>query len=204
MGNEQKLKAQSSRLKAQSSKPKIMEIIKTSIDGLLIIKPDVFKDDRGYFYESYNKERFAKAGLTMDFVQDNESKSAKGVLRGLHFQKPPYAQGKLVRVTKGAVMDVAVDLRKDSPTYGKWESVVLTEENKLQFWIPEGFAHGFVTLEDDTIFAYKCTNVYNQESEGSILWNDPDINIEWNIENPILSEKDKVSRLFKIFETPFI
>ena len=204
MSNEQKLKAQGSKLKAQSSKPKIMEIIKTSIEGLLIIKPDVFKDDRGYFYESYNKERFAKAGLTMDFVQDNESKSAKGVLRGLHFQKPPYAQGKLVRVIKGAVMDVAVDLRKDSPTYGKWESVVLTEENKLQFWIPEGFAHGFVTLEDDTIFAYKCTNVYNKESEGSLLWNDPDINIEWNIENPILSEKDKVSPLFKNFETPFI
>ena len=196
--------SKNSRPKAQSSKPKIMEIIKTSIEGLLIIKPDVFKDDRGYFFETYNQERFAKAGLTMDFVQDNESKSSKGVLRGLHFQKPPYAQGKLVRVTKGAVMDVAVDLRKDSPTYGKWESVVLTEENKLQFWIPEGFAHGFVTLEDDTIFAYKCTNVYNKESEGSLLWNDPDINIEWNIENPILSEKDKVSPLFKNFETPFI
>ena len=185
-------------------KAKNMELIKTSIDGLLIIKPDVFKDERGYFFESYNKERFAKAGLNMDFVQDNESKSDKGVLRGLHFQKPPYAQGKLVRVIKGSVMDVAVDLRKESPTYGKWESVVLTEENKLQFWIPEGFAHGFVTLEDDTIFAYKCTNVYNKESEGSLLWNDPDINIEWNIENPILSEKDKISPLFKNFETPFI
>ena len=181
-----------------------MEIIKTSIEGLLIIKPDVFKDDRGYFFETYNKERFAQASLTMDFVQDNESKSAKGVLRGLHFQKPPYAQGKLVRVTKGAVMDVAVDLRKDSPTYGKWESVVLTEENKLQFWIPEGFAHGFVALEDNTIFNYKCTNVYNKESEGSILWNDPDINISWNIDNPILSEKDKISPLFKNFESPFI
>ena len=185
-------------------KAKNMELIKTSIDGLLIIKPDVFKDERGYFFESYNKERFAKAGLMMDFVQDNESKSDKGVLRGLHFQKPPYAQGKLVRVIKGSVMDVAVDLRKDSPTYGKWESVVLTEENKLQFWIPEGFAHGFVALEDNTIFNYKCTNVYNKESEGSLLWNDPDINIEWNIENPILSEKDKVSTLFKNFETPFI
>ena len=181
-----------------------MEIIKTSIEGLLIIKPDVFKDERGYFFESYNKERFAKEGLMMDFVQDNESKSSKGVLRGLHFQKPPFAQGKLVRVVKGSVMDVAVDLRKESPTYGKWESVVLTEENKLQFWIPEGFAHGFVTLEDNTIFNYKCTNVYNKESEGSILWNDPDINIEWNIENPILSEKDKLSPLFKDFETPFI
>ena len=181
-----------------------MELIKTSIDGLLIIKPDVFKDDRGYFFESYNKERFAKAGLNMDFVQDNESKSCKGVLRGLHFQKPPFAQGKLVRVIKGSVMDVAVDLRKDSPTYGKWESVVLTEDNKLQFWIPEGFAHGFVALEDNTIFNYKCTNVYNKESEGSILWNDPDININWNIDNPILSEKDKISPLFKNFESPFI
>ena len=191
--------AQSSKLKAKN-----MELIKTSIDGLLIIKPDVFKDDRGYFFESYNKERFAKAGLNMDFVQDNESKSCKGVLRGLHFQKPPFAQGKLVRVIKGSVMDVAVDLRKDSPTYGKWESVVLTEDNKLQFWIPEGFAHGFVALEDNTIFNYKCTNVYNKESEGSILWNDPDININWNIDNPILSEKDKISPLFKNFESPFI
>lgn len=185
-------------------KAKNMELIKTSIDGLLIIKPDVFKDERGYFFESYNKERFAKAGLNMDFVQDNESKSDKGVLRGLHFQKPPYAQGKLVRVIKGSVMDVAVDLRKESPTYGKWESVVLTEENKLQFWIPEGFAHGFVALEDNTIFNYKCTNVYNKESEGSILWNDPDINISWNIDNPILSEKDKISPLFKNFKSPFI
>lgn len=181
-----------------------MEIIKTSIEGLLIIKPDVFKDERGYFFESYNKERLAKEGLEMNFVQDNESKSSKGVLRGLHFQKPPFAQGKLVRVVKGSVMDVAVDLRKDSPTYGKWESIVLTEENKLQFWIPEGFAHGFVTLENDTIFAYKCTNVYNKESEGSLLWNDPDINIDWNIESPMLSEKDKISPLFKDFKTPFI
>ena len=199
MSKNSRLIAQSSKLKAKN-----MELIKTSIDGLLIIKPDVFKDDRGYFFESYNKERFAKAGLMMDFVQDNESKSDKGVLRGLHFQKPPFAQGKLVRVIKGAVMDVAVDLRKDSPTYGKWESVVLTEENKLQFWIPEGFAHGFVAMEDNTIFNYKCTNVYNKESEGSILWNDPDININWEIENPILSEKDKISPLFKNFESPFI
>ena len=181
-----------------------MEIIKTSIEGLLVIRPDVFKDDRGYFYESYNKERFAKEGLSMTFVQDNESKSCKGVLRGLHFQKPPYAQGKLVRVVKGSVFDVAVDLRKNSPTYGQWESRILSEDNKEMFWIPEGFAHGFLTLEDNTIFNYKCTNVYNKESEGSILWNDPDINIEWNIENPILSEKDKVSPLFKNFESPFI
>lgn len=180
-----------------------MEIIKTSIEGLLIIKPDVFKDERGYFFESYNKERFAKEGLVMNFVQDNESKSSKGVLRGLHFQKPPYAQGKLVRVVKGSVMDVAVDIRKDSPTYGKWESRILSEGNKEMFWIPEGFAHGFVTLEDNTVFTYKCTNVYNKESEGSILWNDPDINIDWDIEAPTLSEKDKISPLFKDFVTPF-
>lgn len=180
-----------------------MEIIKTSIEGLLIIKPDVFKDERGYFFESYNKERFLKHGLDMTFVQDNESKSGKGVLRGLHFQKPPYAQGKLVRVVKGSVLDVAVDIREGSPTYGKWEATVLSEENKEMFWIPEGFAHGFVTLEENTVFTYKCTNVYNKESEGSLRWNDPDINIDWNIDNPILSEKDKISPLFKEFETPF-
>lgn len=180
-----------------------MEIIKTSIEGLLIIKPDVFKDERGYFFESYNKERFLKHGLDMTFVQDNESKSGKGVLRGLHFQKPPYAQGKLVRVVKGSVLDVAVDIRKGSPTYGKWEATVLSEENKEMFWIPEGFAHGFVTLEENTVFTYKCTNVYNKESEGSLRWNDPDIKIDWNIDNPILSEKDKISPLFKEFETPF-
>ena len=181
-----------------------MNFIKTEIDGVIIVEPRVFSDARGYFFESYNKERFAKEGLMMNFVQDNESKSSKGVLRGLHFQKPPFAQGKLVRVVKGSVMDVAVDLRKDSPTYGRWESRILSEDNKEMFWIPEGFAHGFLTLEDNTIFNYKCTNVYNKESEGCILWNDPDINIEWNIENPILSEKDKLSPLFKEFETPFI
>mgnify|MGYP003468382235 FL=1 len=181
-----------------------MEIIKTSIEGLLIIKPDVFKDERGYFFESYNKERFAKEGLVMNFVQDNESKSSKGVLRGLHFQEPPYAQGKLVRVVKGSVMDVAVDIRKNSPTYGKWESRILSEENKEMFWIPEGFAHGFITLEDDTIFSYKCTNVYNKLSEGSLRWNDPDINIQWHFETPILSDKDKISPSFKDFVTPFI
>lgn len=180
-----------------------MEIVKTSIEGLLIIKPDVFKDERGYFFESYNKERFLKHGLDMTFVQDNESKSGKGVLRGLHFQKPPYAQGKLVRVVKGSVLDVAVDIREGSPTYGKWEATILSEENKEMFWIPEGFAHGFVTLEDNTVFTYKCTNAYNKDSEGSLRWNDPDININWNIENPILSEKDKISPLFNEFETPF-
>ena len=158
-----------------------MEIIETKIKDLLVIKPDVFTDERGYFFESYNQERFAQHGLDMTFVQDNESQSMKGVLRGLHFQKPPFAQGKLVRVVKGSVMDVAVDLRKDSPTYGQWESVVLTEGNKFMYWIPEGFAHGFVCLEDHSVFTYKCTNVYNKASEGSIRWNDPDLNINWEI-----------------------
>lgn len=180
-----------------------MEIIKTQIKDLLIIKPDVFYDERGYFFESYNKERLAQYGLNMNFVQDNESKSMKGVLRGLHFQRPPFAQGKLVRVVKGAVMDVAVDIRKGSPTYGKWESVVLTEENKLMFWIPEGFAHGFVCLEDNSVFTYKCTNVYNKASEGSLRWDDPELNIQWNIDAPILSEKDKISPLLKEFTSPF-
>jgi dTDP-4-dehydrorhamnose 3,5-epimerase len=169
-----------------------MEIIKTKIEGLLIVKPQVFEDERGYFFESYNKERFKNAGLDLSFVQDNESKSQKNVLRGLHFQRPPYAQGKLVRVVKGAVLDVAVDLRKESPTYGQWEAVELSEENKLMYWIPPGFAHGFLTLRDETVFTYKCTNVYNRESEGSILWNDPEIGIDWQIKDtPILSEKDK-------------
>ena len=192
------------RLSSKFIQIKFMEIIKTSIEGLLVIKPIVFNDDRGYFYESYNKRKFSKFGLEMNFVQDNESLSAKNVLRGLHFQKPPYAQGKLVRVVKGSVLDVAVDLRRNSLTYGKWESRILSEQNKEMFWIPEGFAHGFLTLEDNTIFNYKCTNFYNKESECSILWNDPDINIEWNIENPILSDKDKISPLFKNFESPFI
>jgi dTDP-4-dehydrorhamnose 3,5-epimerase len=181
-----------------------MEIIKTKIEGLLIVKPQVFEDERGYFFESYNKERFRNAGLDLTFVQDNESKSQKNVLRGLHFQRPPYAQGKLVRVVKGAVLDVAVDLRKDSATYGQWEAVELSEENKLMYWIPPGFAHGFLTLRDETVFTYKCTQVYNRESEGSILWNDPDIAIDWGIkETPILSEKDLMAPRFADFVSPF-
>ena len=180
-----------------------MEIIKTSIQDLVVIKPRVFEDDRGYFFESYNHGNFSKEGLDLRFVQDNESKSQKGVLRGLHFQKPPFAQGKLVRVIRGAVLDVAVDLRKGSPTYGKWESVELTADNKEMYWVPPGFAHGFVTLEEDTIFAYKCTNVYDKDSEGSIQWNDADLNIDWGVENPILSDKDKVGPAFKHFLSPF-
>ena len=180
-----------------------MEIIHTPLEGLLIIKPDVFEDERGYFFESFNLEKFLKAGIDLKFVQDNESMSKKGVLRGLHFQSPPFAQGKLVRVMRGSVLDVAVDIRKDSPTYGKWESVVLSGKNKWMYLIPAGFAHGFVTLEDDTIFFYKCTNVYNKASEGSILWNDPVLNIDWEINDPVISDKDKISPVFKGFVSPF-
>jgi len=181
-----------------------MEIVKTEIQDLLIIKPRVFEDDRGYFFESYNHQGFINQGIAATFVQDNESRSMKNVLRGLHFQKPPYSQGKLVRVMRGSVLDVAVDLRRYSPTYGKWASIVLSDKNKWMYWIPEGFAHGFLTLEDNTVFFYKCTNVYNRESEGSIRWNDPTLNIDWgNVENPILSDKDKVSPLFADFESPF-
>jgi len=180
-----------------------MEIIKTKIPDLLIIKPSVFKDDRGYFFESYSKGKFMAQGIDQNFVQDNESKSMKGVLRGLHFQKPPFAQGKLVRVMKGAVIDVAVDLRKSSPTYGQWASIELTEDNKFMYWVPPGFAHGFATLEDNTVFFYKCTNVYNKESEGSLRWNDPTLNIEWGLDQPLLSEKDQISPLFDSFVSPF-
>lgn len=181
-----------------------MEIVKTGIEDLIIIKPRVFEDDRGYFFESYNKINFLEKGIDVNFVQDNESRSIKNVLRGLHFQKPPYTQGKLVRVMRGSVLDVAVDLRKNSPTYGKWESIVLSDKNKWMYWVPAGFAHGFMTLEDNTVFFYKCTNIYNQKSEGSLLWNDPDLNIDWGKDiEPILSGKDKVAPRFRDFKSPF-
>jgi len=177
-----------------------MNIISTDIEGLLIIEPNVFEDDRGYFYESYNKETFDSLDIfSGPFVQDNQSKSSKGVLRGLHFQNAPFAQGKLVRVINGSVLDVAVDLRKYSKTYGQHVSVKLTGYNKKMFWVPEGFAHGFSTLEDDTIFSYKCTNYYNKNSEGCILWNDFDLNIDWGVLNPIVSEKDKKGMKFSDF-----
>ena len=180
-----------------------MEIQKTNIDGLLIITPKVFKDDRGSFFEPYNKQLFASYGLNMEFVQDNQSISCKDVIRGLHLQAPPFAQGKLVRVVRGAVYDVAVDIRKFSPTFGKYVMVKLdAEENKL-FWIPEGFAHGFIALEDNTIFQYKVTNYYNKNSEMSIRWNDPILNIQWGIEQIFVSEKDSQSPLFKDFLSPF-
>ncbi|MBE9492134.1 MAG: dTDP-4-dehydrorhamnose 3,5-epimerase [Bacteroidetes bacterium] len=180
-----------------------MEFLKTEISGLLIIKPKVFEDERGYFFESFSREEFLKGGIDVIFNQDNESKSQKDVLRGLHFQNPPFEQAKLVRVLKGVALDVAVDIRKDSPTYGKWNSIILDEENKLMYWIPPGFAHGFLTLEDDTIFTYKCTNPYNKESEGSIRWNDPDLNINWGISAPLLSNKDKKASFFKDLKSEF-
>jgi len=180
-----------------------MEIIKTPLEGLLVIKPRVFGDERGYFFESWSKQSFAEAGLKLEFVQDNQSLSCKGALRGLHFQNPPHAQGKLVRVIKGAVLDVAVDIRKDSPTYGQYFSVELSEDNKTIFWIPPGFAHGFLTLKDNTIFTYKCTGAYNKESEGALLWNDKELNINWEVNDPLVSEKDLVAGNFKNFVSKF-
>lgn len=181
------------------------KFIETSIEGVYIIEPTVFGDERGYFMETYHAREFKEAGLDFNFVQDNQSKSKKGVLRGLHFQytKP---QGKLVRVIKGKVFDVAVDLRNDSPTYGKWEAVILSEENKKQFYVPEGFAHGFLVLSDEAEFTYKCTDFYDPEDEGGILWNDPDIGIEWPIDNVgevILSEKDEKWKTLKETNTNF-
>ena len=180
-----------------------MLIEKNQIEGLLVIKPDVFEDQRGYFFESFNEEKFRQLGIDEKFLQDNESKSGKGVLRGLHFQVPPFQQGKLVRVIKGAVLDVAVDLRKSSPSYGQWASIELSEKNKWMYWIPAGFAHGFLTREDNTIFFYKCTQVYRRESELGILWNDSDLNIQWGIRNPLISDKDKVAQRFVEFDSPF-
>ncbi len=180
-----------------------MEFIKADIEGIMIIKPRVFQDERGYFFESYNKNNFMQAGIDVCFVQDNQSESMKNVLRGLHFQNPPFEQGKLVRVIKGAVLDVAVDIRKGSPTYGKWNSVELSEDNQLMYWIPPGFAHGFVALEDHTLFSSKCTSVFNKESEGSILWNDTDLKIDWKTDKPLLSDKDLKAPLFRDFISQF-
>ncbi len=174
-----------------------MELIQTDIPEVIIIKPDVFGDDRGYFFESFHEEKFADFGIKGPFIQDNESSSQKNVLRGLHYQLEPFAQSKLVRVIRGAVLDVAVDIRQNSPTFGKWVSMELTAENKWICWIPKGFAHGFVTLEDNTIFTYKCTAFYNKASEASIRWNDPELNIDWGLKNPLLSEKDNLAPLLK-------
>ncbi len=180
-----------------------MKFINIEIEGLIIIEPNVFEDDRGYFFESYNTNEFKKNGIIDVFVQDNQSLSQKGVLRGLHFQKPPYSQAKLIRVVQGSVLDIAVDLRKNSKTYGQHFAIELSAANKKLFYIPEGFAHGFLTLEDNTIFSYKCSNFYNKESEDAILWNDENLNINWGIDNPILSEKDKQAQKFNQYVTPF-
>lgn len=167
-----------------------MQVTTTFIEGLLVIQPKVFHDDRGYFYEPYNRKAFAEIGIKEEFVQDNQSFSQKGVIRGLHFQNPPHAQAKLLRILQGSIWDVAVDIRKSSPTYGKYFGVELSAENKTMFYVPKGFAHGFVTLEDNTLLLYKCSDFYNKASEGSLIWNDPDVAIPWKISDPMLSEKD--------------
>ena len=181
-----------------------MEFIKTTLKGAILIKPQVFRDERGFFLESYSEKIFKDNGITANFVQDNHSLSLKkGVLRGLHFQKPPHTQAKLVRVTRGKVYDVIVDLRKNSETFGKWEGFNLSAENFHMLFVPKGFAHGFITLEDNTEFQYKCDAYYDKESEGGIIWNDPDLNINWPVENPILSDKDKLLPKFKDLEPLF-
>ena len=172
-----------------------MNVITTKLNDCLVIEPRVFGDDRGFFLETFRADRYAEAGINLPFVQDNHSRSSKGVLRGLHFQKTK-PQGKLVRVVRGEVYDVAVDIRSGSPTYGKWEAVILSEENKIQFWVPPGFAHGFVVLSETADFEYKCTDYYDPSDEGSLLWNDPDLNIPWPISEPKLSQKDANAPLF--------
>ena len=174
-----------------------MIVTKTDVKDVYILEPKVFGDKRGWFMESWSKAKMEKNGLYYDFVQDNQSfSSVKGTIRGLHFQKGEHCQAKLVRCSKGAVIDVAVDIRKGSPTYKKWVAVELSAENKKQLLIPRGFAHGFLTLTDEVEFMYKADNLYNVESEGSIRWNDPTINVDWGIENPIVSDKDEVAPLF--------
>ena len=183
-----------------------MEVIKTSIPGVLIIEPRVFGDSRGYFFESFNLREFTeKVGFEVSFVQDNESMSCYGVVRGIHFQCPPFAQSKLVRVVKGRVLDVAVDIRKGSPTYGKYEAVELSAENHRQFFMPRGIAHGFSVLSDEVVFQYKCDNYYAPQSEGAIAWDDPDLAIDWSIpaDKVILSEKDSHHARLRDIESPF-
>jgi len=179
-----------------------LNIIETKIEGVYLIKPIIFKDERGYFFESFNQKKINKK-TNVSFVQDNQSLSSKHILRGLHFQKPPFAQDKLVSVIKGSVLDVVVDIRVNSKTYGKHIIEELNEENHHQLFIPTGMAHGFLSLEEHTIFSYKCSNFYNRESESALKWNDPDLNIKWPISNPILSEKDENAKKFSSFVSPF-
>lgn len=182
-----------------------MKISTFEIEGLVLIEPKLFSDDRGVFYETFQINHFKEfVSEDINFVQDNESVSKKNVLRGLHFQNPPYSQGKLVRVVAGSVLDIAVDLRKNSPTYGQHQKVILSSENKLLFWIPKGFAHGFLALEENTVFNYKCTDFYHPQSEQTLLWNDENLSIDWQITNPIVSTKDQEGFKFSQFETPFI
>lgn len=191
-----------------------MEIIKTALEGVVIIRPKIFGDARGYFFESFNQKVFTEKVLGMEynpedrtlFVQDNESKSSYGVVRGLHFQKPPYAQAKLIRVIKGKVLDVAVDIRKGSSTYGKHVAVELSGENHEQLYIPRGFAHGFSVLSEEAILQYKCDNLYAPQAEGAIIWNDPDLAIDWklDVEDILLSEKDKMHQQLKDIGSPFV
>lgn len=181
-----------------------MIFTKTPIEGLVVIETKKLNDERGYFFESFHLNKFNSfLNKEIQFVQENESKSKLNVVRGLHFQSPPFAQGKLVRVPKGKVMDVVVDIRKKSETYGQHFQIELSEENGMQLWIPDGFAHGFVSLENDSILSYKCTNYYNKESEGALFWNDKDLNIQWGITEPIVSEKDNLAQKFSTFVTPF-
>jgi len=181
-----------------------VKVEQTAIDGVVVIEPQVFGDERGYFFESFNARKWDEnLGRVPQFVQDNESKSHRGVLRGLHFQKPPFAQAKLVRVVQGSVLDVAVDIRKESQTYGQHVAVHLSAENKKQLYVPEGFAHGFLTLEDNTIFSYKCTNFYAPDSEGGLLWDDPELKVNWGVNNPLIADKDKVYSNFCNFDSPF-
>ncbi|MEQ7798583.1 dTDP-4-dehydrorhamnose 3,5-epimerase [Pedobacter sp. ASV1-7] len=184
-----------------------MQITKTPLDGLLIIEPKVWKDNRGYFYESYSAKLYAEAGIDVTFVQDNQSFSQRGALRGLHAQSMPYEQGKLVRVLQGAVLDVAIDIRKESPTYGQHFDIELSAENHKQLWVPPGFLHGFLTLEDQTIFTYKVSNYYDKNSEIGVMWDDSDLNIQWTKYMPesefLLSDKDLALDKFKDFKSPF-
>lgn len=181
-----------------------MKVIKTEIDGLLIIEPNVFPDDRGYFFESFSAKRYSDAGINFQFVQDNISKSSKNTLRGLHYQIGRHAQGKLCQVLLGKVLDIAVDIRFGSPTFGKYFALELSEENKKQFFIPPGFAHGFSVLSDEAIFSYKCSEYYNKENERCIIYNDEELNIDWKINNPIVSQKDLLGKKLKEIEKNFI
>ena len=182
-----------------------MEVIETGFEGLKVIKPQVFGDNRGFFMETYNESRYREAGIDYQFVQDNMSSSTYGVVRGLHFQRPPYTQAKLVQVIEGRVLDVAVDLRHGSATYGKWYSVELTGENRWQFMIPRGFAHGFAVLSERAVFSYKCDNLYNPQSEGGVRFDDPDLNIDWKIDlgQAVTSDKDKQHPYFRDMEKIF-